>query len=435
MSILPDCPPDQPFDIDPYVIEPPWIVTLRDYESGLALLLDEAHAVGIGELDFGDDLVGRAEGLTVFRRFDLAVLSPELGKRVARGLARGDKAHRDALSSLEESGLVFAARSEGSAAEGAAPTTWALDETGVTQCTLSGRGVRVAVLDSGIDFVGDELHEDLRGRSVTMKSFVPGRSAWDDFGHGTHTLGIACGPKNPPSGGARYGIAHEAEIYVGKVLVNPTTSQNLGLRNKSAGAAQWVIDGINWAIEMKCQVVCLSLASSGVAWGRAYEEVAKRALEGGTLLIAAAGNDPPPHSGDPVSVPARCESVLAVGALMQDANGALTPIPQSVVGATTRNGLEVNLVAPGDLVRSSWRSCNRSHDARSGSSVAAPHVAGIAALYAQPREHGGPGLTGRNLWNALEASADWPWPELGDKPPPGRYDPLRGKGIVQAPRL
>jgi subtilisin family serine protease len=276
-------------------------------------------------------------------------------------------------------------------------TTFGLQLTRVVDSPYSGRGVRVAVLDTGIDFSvvnapnepeRIEYHPDFKGRTITTQSFVNGvASAKDGNGHGTHCVGTACGPlqpTNPP----RYGIAYDAEIYVGKVL------NDLG-----TGVDAWIHAGINWAIDNGCQVVSLSLGSEvepGQSFNIDYEQVALRALDAGTLIVAAAGNSSfRPGLVRPVSAPANCPSVLAVAALdfqrqLADfSNGGINP-----------NGGEVNLAAPGVSVHSSYLRPTL-YARKSGTSMATPHVAGILALYAEAN----PGIRGRGLWDALKRNA------------------------------
>src|SRR3954463_14204417 len=93
-----------------------------------------------------------------------------------------------------------------------ASVTWGLEVTKVGLSTLSGAGIKVAVLDTGFD----KNHQDFRGRLITRKLFGSHSSEDDTQGHGTHCVGTACGPQRPTSG-PRYGIAYEAAIYAGKV--------------------------------------------------------------------------------------------------------------------------------------------------------------------------------------------------------------------------
>jgi subtilisin family serine protease len=99
--------------------------------------------------------------------------------------------------------------------------TWGLQATRAAQSSLSGRGMRIAVLDTGLDFnvvIGTNgqqrvvYHPDFKGRRIKTISFAPGvTSAKDGHGHGTHCIGTACGAFQPPSL-PRYGIAHGADI-------------------------------------------------------------------------------------------------------------------------------------------------------------------------------------------------------------------------------
>ena len=87
--------------------------------------------------------------------------------------------------------------------------TWGIQATKVVSSPRTGRGIKVAVLDTGFDLG----HPDFAGRNVTAQSFVAGESAQDGHGHGTHCIGTSCGPRSP-STGPRYGVAYEADIFV-----------------------------------------------------------------------------------------------------------------------------------------------------------------------------------------------------------------------------
>ncbi|MEO0532191.1 MAG: S8 family serine peptidase, partial [Planctomycetota bacterium] len=97
--------------------------------------------------------------------------------------------------------------------------TWGLHALGIDQSPLSGKGVKVAVLDTGFDLD----HPDFSGRNIVSQTFIGGQSVDDRNGHGTHCVGTACGPRDPSSGPG-YGIAYESDIYVGKVLSNQGSS-------------------------------------------------------------------------------------------------------------------------------------------------------------------------------------------------------------------
>jgi subtilisin len=292
-------------------------------------------------------------------------------------------------------------------ADGAA--TWGLQATKVIRSRYSGSGIKVAVLDTGLDLT----HPDFSGRNITRQSFIPGEDVQDLVGHGTHCIGTSCGPLNPPdpSSPMRYGIAYNAQIFAGKVL-----------SNQGSGADGGILAGIDWAIGGGCQIISMSLGAStfpGTPFSPIYEEVAKRALSRGTLIIAAAGNESNrPGSVNPVGRPANCPSIMAVAALTSELGVSFYSC-----GSINPDGGGVDIAAPGGnaggetvtQVYSTYstntipqrRSDGRldpnppsRYKAISGTSMATPHVAGIAALYAEAT-----GKRGLELWALLMQNA------------------------------
>lgn len=124
--------------------------------------------------------------------------------------------------------------------------TWGLQAANVPSSRYSGRGIRVAVLDTGFDLG----HPDFRGRTVMHRSFIAGQEVQDGNGHGTHCIGTSCGPR-APGRLPRYGVAFEAEIYAGKVL-----------SNEGSGSDRGILAGINWAVTSDRQIVSMSLGAS-----------------------------------------------------------------------------------------------------------------------------------------------------------------------------
>jgi subtilisin family serine protease len=283
--------------------------------------------------------------------------------------------------------------------------SWCLDLIGVpARHRPSGRDVTVAVLDTGVDLA----HPDLAGRfreSWKASSFVPHETAQDGHGHGTHCVGVVGGPRCSRSG-TRYGVAPGARVLVGKVL-----------SDAGSGFSDWILDGIDWAAESGARVIslsCISSRTAGHPYSVVYERVAENLLRSrpGTLVLAAAGNaSERPWYTRAVDNPAACPSLLAVAAVHRARRIA------SFSGRQMDDIGEVNLSAPGVGVHSAWT--GGGFRTLSGTSMAVPHVAGVAALYLQEE----PTLSALDLRRALESRAQ----PLGDARD-------FGSGLVQARR-
>ncbi len=348
----------------------------------------------------------REAGATVFSRLGIAVVSaapdqigalrsasrpvlsvsPELVHRVLpedpSDYVRG---YRDGVTDL-------AARLGGSggggeqtppppAFEDTAAATWGVQAVQAATSPFTGRGIRVAVLDTGLDLA----HPDFAGRAITAESFVPGvDSAQDGHGHGTHCTGTACGPRVPPAG-PRYGIASEAEVYVGKVLSDEGSGEDGG-----------ILAGIDWAVAGGCAVISMSLGADVAEAHPPYSAAGRRALQQGSLVIAAAGNNADRENDEFgfVGAPANSVEIVAVGALDSRLltawfSARSLPVP----------GGEVDLAGPGVDVLSTWPMPTR-YETISGTSMATPHVAGLAALWAEAT-----GRRGFELWATLTQAA------------------------------
>lgn len=324
------------------------------------------------------------------------------GSAVAAAYLRG---YRDAVNDL--TGRLLRGMPAADAPMAAAPAfaeaelTWGLQATRAGFSAWSGRGVRVAVLDTGLDLG----HPDLGGRPVEAVSFVAGEGPEDGHGHGTHCIGTACGalsPRQPP----RYGVAGGAEILAGKVLDSRGRGEDAG-----------ILAGIDWALTQGCAVVSLSLGAPvrpGDPPSAVFEQVGRRALRRGTLLVAAAGNESRrPDEVRPVGHPANCASIMAVGAVDRNLQVAWF----SCAGFDPQGG-QIDIAAPGVAVRSAWPGAQL-YATLDGTSMAAPHVAGIAALLAEAD----PSARGYALWALLVQNAR-------RLPLPARDV---GAGLVQAP--
>jgi subtilisin family serine protease len=271
-----------------------------------------------------------------------------------------------------------------------AASTWGLKATNVIGNGATGAGIKVAVLDSGMD-VG---HPDFAGRNPQTAVFQTSsidRQIHDVNGHGTHCIGTSCGPVRSQFG-PRYGIASQAQIFAGKVLANSA-------RGGASGGDFAILRGIQWAISNRCAVISMSLGApvSRPGFPQSYERAAQNGLRLGSLIIAATGNSSRrPGNIRPVGRPANCPSILGVAAV----DRCIGIAPFSDGRRFSQVGAEVNLSGPGVRVLSSVPRQLGSTGLKSGTSMATPHVAGIAALIAEQT-----GLRGVPLYREMRRRA------------------------------
>lgn len=267
--------------------------------------------------------------------------------------------------------------------------TWGLERMKVTTSKYTGKGVNLCVLDSGLYLD----HPDFKGRNIIGKSFIPGQ-AWDydGDGHGTHCAGTAAGYYTLEDG-MRYGVAYEANLLIGKVL-----------NDKGNGTTSSVIDGVDWALEKEAQIISMSLSAPvklGEKPSLIFEMIGTKAIEHNALIIAAAGNDSNrPNMPKPVGSPANADSIMAVGAI--NSNNTIANFSNGGINAAT--GGKVDIVAPGVNIFSSFSknsSLGKIYNNINGTSMATPHIAGLAALYLEKH----PNLTALELWEKLESTA------------------------------
>jgi subtilisin family serine protease len=320
----------------------------------------------------------------------------------------------------------------GKAAKPAAATTaWGVTAVGADTSPFTGNSVVVAVLDTGID----ATHPAFTGVQIVSKNFTT-EAASDLHGHGTHCAGTILGRD---VNGTRIGVARGVKkALIGKVL------------GEGGGSSDKIVNAINWAIENGAHVVSMSLGIDFPGFVKSMEEgglptqaAVTRALEGyranvqlferlaalirtrgmfgqTTLLVAAAGNESE-RDGNPayeiaVAPPAVAEGLISVAALGQS-NKGFTVAPFSNTFA--------NVSGPGVGIVSAKRGGGLV--SMNGTSMATPHVAGVAALWAEKIMSTGP-LNGVEWMGRLVASA------TTNGLAPG-FDPTDiGAGLVRAPQ-
>ncbi|WP_309500547.1 S8 family serine peptidase [Streptomyces shenzhenensis] len=245
----------------------------------------------------------------------------------------------------------------------------------------------MAVLDSGVD----ATHPDLAGRIVAARSFVEGEDVTDRNGHGTHTASTVAGT-GAASGGKERGVAPGADLIVGKVL-----------DDSGSGPISGIIAGMEWAARTEhAKVINMSLGTP--AWHTQDDPLSQAvnqlSAETGALFVIAAGNSG--NSPYSVSAPGTADAALTVGAV--DAADHLADF-SSAGPRMNDDALKPDLTAPGvDVLaaRSQLMSSGEGYyRTDSGTSMAAPHVAGAAVLLAQKH----PTWTGRRIKDALMSTS------------------------------
>ncbi|MFF1415563.1 S8 family serine peptidase [Streptomyces sp. NPDC058289] len=255
-----------------------------------------------------------------------------------------------------------------------------------------GAGVKIAVLDTGID----ATHADLAGQVVAEQNFSRSEDAVDRFGHGTHVASIAAGT-GARSAGAFKGVAPGAKLLNGKVL-----------DDRGSGSDSGILAGMEWAVAQGADIVNLSLGAPDTPQLDPVEAAVDRlSAEKGVLFAVAAGNSGRRGPGT-VQSPGSASAALTVGAV--DDAEVLAPFSSTgprlgdggVKPDVTAPGVDITAAAaPDSVIDRETGQDPAGYLTISGTSMATPHVAGAAALLKQ--QH--PDWKGAELKGALTASA------------------------------
>ena len=268
-------------------------------------------------------------------------------------------------------------------------------QIGAQEAAYTGKGIHVAVLDSGV-----ENHPDLRGRILTFRDFVGGGvSCYDDNGHGTHICGVICGSGRESAGKYR-GLATDAGLVVGKVL-----------DRQGNGKTEQMLEGLEW-IRRSRERLRIRILNISVGIGELDDLKKEKALcdsleqlwNDGITVICAAGNRGP--AAGSLSALGKSEKIITVGCHDGEFRSVSRPCRfysgRGLNNAGTR--YKPDLVAPGtDIV-----SCNAGYRnglfyiAKSGTSMATPIVSAAAALLLEQN----PQLSNEEVKRRLSYTAD-----------------------------
>lgn len=267
---------------------------------------------------------------------------------------------------VEEDGWVYANTTQTGA-------TWGLDRidqrdrplNGTYTYTPTGSGVNAYIIDTGIR----RTHTQFGGRAFAgFDAIGDGQNTNDCNGHGTHVAGTV--------GSSTYGVAKGVRLYAVRVLNCQGSGSNSG-----------VIAGIDWVTQNHVSPAVANMSLGGGA-SSALDAAVNNSVASGVTYAVAAGNEN--QNACNVS-PARAANAITVGSTTSS----------DVRSSFSNYGTCVDIFAPGSSITSTWSTSNSATNTISGTSMASPHVAGVAALYLQ----GNPGASAATVTNAIEGSA------------------------------
>jgi thermitase len=245
-----------------------------------------------------------------------------------------------------------------------APAAW--------EVTKGSSSIKIAILDTGVDLD----HPDLAGKIVANIDFTSSATADDLYGHGTHVAGIAAASTNNGIGVA--GLGYSSSIVSVKVL-----------GDDGFGYYSWIAKGITWAADNGAKVINMSLG--GTSASSTLEDAVNYAWNKGAIIVAAAGNN---GSSTPF-YPAYYSNTIAVAAT--DINDNLA--------SWSDYGQWVDVAAPGVSIYSTLK--DNGYGYKSGTSMASPNTAGLAALlYTVVIDSNGNGRLNDEVRLRIETTAD-----------------------------
>ncbi|QPK89892.1 S8 family peptidase [Bacillus velezensis] len=228
-----------------------------------------------------------------------------------------------------------------------------------------GAGVKILVIDTGIDMDHPDLKHSFK---LGINMFEQSRDVTDIYGHGTHVAGLIAGKYT--------GVAPEADLYIAKVL-----------NDKGRGSMASVMDGITFAMNMKIDVLCMSLGVPDELPIIVRERIAQ-ANQSGISIVCATGND----GRDDADYPAHMDEVIAVGGLDRSLN----------ISSFSNGGYDV--LAPSVDIFSTYK--NGKYAKMTGTSMASPLVAGGIALLISYYRNKGLEINSKDIKNLVNGNFD-----------------------------
>ncbi len=264
------------------------------------------------------------------------------------GLSLGSVSAVPGVAHVEADSVVHALK-PAAPAQPAQTIPWGVDriEAETVWSAATGDPVKVAVVDTGIDTAHPDLSANLKGG---YNAISPAKSYTDDNGHGTHVAGTIAAALN--SIGVA-GVAPAADLYGVKVL-----------SRSGSGYTSDIIEGIQWAVAHDVDVINMSLGSA--YYSASFDLACQQAIDAGVTIVAAAGNEGPALGT--VGYPAKYARVIGVSAVDRS----------DLIAWFSSVGTGVDIAAPGVGIPSTYK--GQKYATLSGTSMASPHVAGVAAL-------------------------------------------------------
>jgi hypothetical protein len=336
-----------------------------------------------------DQLVGKFQGFKLKRLGIINAQAVMLSQKAAREIMNQPGVLRvedDAVVQIIGSNSIKVYSSDDVAAQPQA-LPWGVERINANDAWAAGdtgTAIKVGIIDTGIS----NTHPDLIGNIKGGVNTIAGNDNWnDDNGHGSHVAGIVAALDNAEG---VVGAGPQIDLYAIKVM-----------DSKGSGYISDVIEGLDWAVANKMQVVNMSLGTSSNI--QSFHDAVARAKNAGIVVVAAAGN-----SGGAVGYPGAYPEAIGVSATGSD----------NLIASWSSRGPQVDLAAPGVNIFSTYMGTG--YATLSGTSMASPHVAGAAALVLANNGS----LTPDQVQARLQNTAH----DLGD----AGFDNFYGWGLVDA---